>query len=109
MGFEKTKKLTLTWNSVNPGSSSNEDYGKFGYNVYFNGSLLDWTDKTSYTMETSNPYGTYKIIATYKSYTGVQSEASTYELKKPKEPEPEPVDPTTPDPVVPDPTTPEKE
>ncbi len=106
---EKTKKLTLTWNSVNPGSSSNEDYGKFGYNVYFNGSLLDWTDKTSYTMETSNPYGTYKIIATYKSYTGVQSEASTYELKKPKEPEPEPVDPTTPDPVVPDPTTPEKE
>lgn len=107
---ETTKKLTLTWNSVNPGSASNDDYGKFGYNIYFNGSLLDWTDKTTYTMETSNPYGTYKIIATYKSYTGVQSEASTFELKKPKDPEPEPpVDPSNPDPVVPDPTTPEKE
>ena len=40
--------------------------------------LIDWTDKTSYTYTpTGSPYGTYKVIATYKSYDDVQSDAAT--------------------------------
>ena len=43
-------------------------------------------------------YGTYKVIATYKSYNDIQSDPAivTYEKKKEKEKEPEPEPPTEP-------------
>ena len=44
-------------------------------------------DKTSYSYTPSSPWGTYKIIAKYKNYDDVQSNAATAALK---EPEPEP-------------------
>ena len=79
---EDSDTVNLSWNAVNPGISDSS-YGTFGYNVYFNDTLLGFTDKTSYTITNpSNPYGTYKIIATYKSYDGIQSSPATYELKK---------------------------
>ncbi len=79
---ENNKTVNLSWNAVSPGSSDSS-YGSFGYNVYFNNTLLGFTDKTSYTLTNqTNPYGTYKVIATYKSYDGIQSSPATYELKK---------------------------
>ncbi len=74
--------VKLSWNAVNPGSTDSS-YGDFGYNVYFNNTLLGFTTNTSYTINNpSNPYGTYKVIATFKKYDGLNSQAATYELKK---------------------------
>lgn len=82
-----TKKIKITWNSVDPGEWANSSYGKFGYNVYLNNKLLTWTDKTSYE---GTEFGTYKIVATYKGYSGVKSSESEITVKEPvEETEPE--------------------
>ena len=58
-------------------------YGEFGYNVYFNNTLLGFTTNTSYTINNpSNPYGTYKVVATFQKYDGLNSDAATYTLEK---------------------------
>lgn len=75
-------KVTMSWSAVNPGTTGNESYGSFGYNIYKDGTLINWTNKTSYTFDTTSPYGTYKVIASYKSYSGIQSDAATYTLKE---------------------------
>ena len=92
---EVNGKAILSWNSVNPGELGKDEYGKFGYNIYKDGVLLEWTDKTSYTYSPSsgNIYGTYKIVATYKSYSGLQSDGATAKLEAKKE---EPEKTTTP-------------
>lgn len=74
-------KVTITWNAVSK-LSGDEDYGTFGYNVYQGNTLLTFTEGTSYSFTTSNPYATYKVVATYKSYSGAQSDAATYQLKE---------------------------
>ncbi len=102
---ETTKKVTLTWDAVNPGAGANESYGPFGYNIYLDSTLIDWTSKTSYSFVSDSPYGTYKVIATYKSYSGIQSAAATYTIK-PKEEEPTPPTPPTPPTTDPGETTP---
>lgn len=79
-----TKKVTLSWSAVAPSAQEKDSYGTLGYNVYKDGVLLDWTSKTSYSFETTSPYSTYKVVATYKSYSGIQSDASTYTLKEPQ-------------------------
>lgn len=106
----KNGKVSMNWNSVNPGNSSSNNYGTFGYNIYKDGTLIDWTSKTNYSFDTSSPYGTYKIIASYKSYNGIQSEAATYTLEKEKEPEKkDPEESPTPTPNAPTtPTEPEE-
>ena len=81
-------KVTLTWNSVeNP--ESNSSYGTFGYNIYQGNVLLEFVTGTTYTFSTSNPYSTYRVIATYKSYSGLSSDAATITLKEEKEKEEE--------------------
>ncbi len=86
-----TQKVALSWKAVSPSPQAQDSYGKLGYNVYKDGVLLDWTDKTSYTFETTSPYSTYKVIATYKSYSGIQSDPAEYTLKEEiEEPEPSP-------------------
>ena len=88
-----TNKVTLTWGAVSPLKDSDESYGQFGYNVYFGSTLLTFTNKTSYVYvlnSGASPYGVYKVIATYKSYSGVQSPAATFVLKEPAKPTPEP-------------------
>ena len=74
-------KVTITWNGVNR-LSSDESYGTFGYNVYQGNTLLTFTEGTSYSFTTSNPYTTYKVVATYKSYSGAQSDVASYVLKE---------------------------
>lgn len=93
----KNNKVSMSWSAVEEPSSGSENYGKFGYNIYKEGTLIDWTEKTSYSFDTSSPYGTYKIIATYKGYSGIQSEAATYTLKE-QTSTPSPSPTTTPSP-----------
>ena len=84
-------KVTLSWSAVSPGDLVKEDHGTFGYNVYKDNVLVAWTDKTTYTYAPSDGvYGTYKIIATYKSYNDLQSEPAIKTYEKPKDPDPEP-------------------
>ena len=74
--------VKLSWNAVNPGNTDSS-YGDFGYNVYFNNTLLGFTTNTSYTVNNpSNPYGTYRVIATFQKYDGLNSDAATYTLEK---------------------------
>ena len=95
---ETSKKVTLSWNAVTPGENANPSYGEFGYNIYFGNTLIDFTTKTNYVYTTNNPYGTYKIVATYKSYNGLQSGEASYTLKEKKKEDTPPADPdqTTP-------------
>ena len=88
-------KVSLSWNAVSPGELGNDQHGKFGYNIYKDNVLITWTDKTGYTFKPDGSiYGTYKVIATYKSYNDIQSDAAVKTLSEPKpEPTPEP-DPT---------------
>ncbi len=74
-------KVTITWNGVTPKDQKSE-YGAFGYNVYFNNTLIAFTEGTSYTYTNANPYGTYKVEATYKSYSGAKSGQATFTLKE---------------------------
>ena len=90
---ETTGEVTLSWSAVSPGENVDSSYGTFGYNLYLGSTLITFTDKTSYTYKIKsgeNPYGTYKVIATYKSYSGVQSDAATYTLKEKVKPTPTP-------------------
>ena len=80
--FDGTNKTTISWGAVSPKNAQSE-YGEFGYNIYFNNTLIDFTTSTSYTYTSSSPYGTYKVVATYKSYSAMQSDAATVTLSKP--------------------------
>ena len=79
--------VTISWKPV---ENKYSEYGTFGYNVYFGNTLLGFTESTSYTRQLANPYGTYKVVATYQSYSGATSGAGSYTLKeevKPSEPD----------------------
>ncbi len=78
-------KVTITWNAVKK-LNKDENYGEFGYNIYQDNKLLKFTSGTSYTFNTTSPYGTYKVVATYKSYSGAQSDPATYQLKEVEKP-----------------------
>ena len=91
---EKNNTVTLSWSAVNPGD--NEGLGTFGYNIYIGSTLIDFTENTSYTytLGNSSPYTTYRVVATYRGYSGLQGDAATYTLKEPEE---TPTEPTTPE------------
>lgn len=87
-------RVTLTWNGVNR-LPDDDKYGKLIYNIYQGSTLIDFTESTSYSFtSTSSPYATYKVVATYKSYSGAQSDAATYTLNEPKKEEPQESPPT---------------
>ena len=90
---EATNRVTLTWGAVGPGENADESLGAWGYSVYQGGTLLTWTDKTSYSFTTTNPYATYRVIAHYNGYDGIRSAEASYTLAKPKEPDPPEPDP----------------
>lgn len=76
-----TNKVTLSWSKISA-SGAKSEYGALGYNVYFNDKLLGFTEKNTYTIsEPKTPYGTYKVIATYKNYSSTQSDAATATIK----------------------------
>lgn len=83
---KSTKKVTLSWNAVAPSRYAKDTYGKLGYNVYRNNEFLEWTDKTTYTFSTNDPYTTYRVIATYKAYSGIQSQPAITTLREQTQP-----------------------
>ncbi len=84
---ENTKKVTISWSKQNT-PTANESFGEFGYNVYYGDVLLDFTTDNSYTIQAnSNISGTYKVVTTFKNYSGNQSDPAVYnfEYKNPNE------------------------
>ena len=101
---ESNGTVTLSYSAVDPGALAKEEYGKFGYNIYKDGVLIAWTDKTKYSFKPSNVHGTYKVIATYKSYNGVQSEEAVVTLEEKKQKESDKKTPTPTQTPTPSPT-----
>lgn len=84
-GTYSNNKVTLTWNAVN--GSQNDSYGKLVYNVYKGDTLLKVVDTTSYT--DNNPGTgtvTYKVVATYESYSELASDAATVKVQPEEKP-----------------------
>ena len=107
---ESNGKVVLSWTAVDPSILANSSHGAFGYNVYKNGNLIDWTDKTTYTYSSNDIYATYSVMATYKGWSEVQSEMASVELKKPKPkptftPSPSPSESPDPEPECPEDAT----
>ena len=84
---EKTKKVTLTW-SKPTNIPTGGNLGDFGYNVYFEDTLLTFTTDTSYTFTTEDPNGTYSVRSAFKDYNGNQSKKVTVTIKANEEDSP---------------------
>ncbi len=82
---EQNKTVSLRWSAI-PTPAGNSSYGSFGYNVYFNNTLLGFTSETSYSFETSAPDGTYRVVATFQNYTSNQSDAATATIQTRQDP-----------------------
>lgn len=77
---ESKQKITITWNKLNT-PTANEDYGEFGYNVYYGDVLLGFTTNNTYTIDANaNISGTYKVVTTFSNYSNNQSKPATYEF-----------------------------
>lgn len=77
---ESKQKITITWNKLNT-PTANEDYGEFGYNVYYGDVLLGFTTNNTYTINANaNISGTYKVVTTFSNYSNNQSKPATYEF-----------------------------
>lgn len=77
---ESKQKITITWNKLNT-PTANEDYGEFGYNVYYGDVLLGFTTNNTYTIDANtNISGTYKVVTTFSNYSNNQSNPATYEF-----------------------------
>ncbi len=73
-------KVTITWSASQ--GLNNDSYGELGYNVYLGDTLLGFTTATSYTYNTQSSGNlTFKVIATYKNYSGLASDAATTSVK----------------------------
>ncbi len=92
-------KVIISFQGVNPGDLKDESLGKWGYNIYKDGVLIGWTDKTTfqYTPDGS-PYGTYKVIGSYKSSSEIQSEPAIKKYEKSDSEEEKPTPTPTPSP-----------
>jgi len=78
---DKKEELNISWSALNA-PEANEDYGEFGYNVYYENTLLGFTTDNHYTINANtNINGTYRVITTFRNYTANQSNAATYSFK----------------------------
>ena len=100
---EAKEKITITWNKLNT-PTANQDYGDFGYNVYYGDVLLGFTTNNTYTIDANtNISGTYKVVTTFSNYSLNQSAPAVYDFKYTK---PTPSATTTPNPSPSTTTTP---
>ena len=73
--------VKMTWNSVTkPNDIKDKTCGEFGYEVYFNNTLLGFTKNTYYNYETGEPYGTYTIKTVCKSSAENNSNGVSFTL-----------------------------
>lgn len=74
--------VKITWNSVTkPNDIKDKTCGEFGYEVYFNNTLLGFTKNTYYNYNTSEPYGTYTIKTVCKNSSGNNSSGTSFTIK----------------------------
>ena len=73
----------MTWNSVTkPNDIKDKTCGEFGYEVYFNNSLLTFTKNTYYNYKTDNPYGTYTVKTVCKNSSSNNSSGTTRKMTR---------------------------
>lgn len=78
---ENTKKVTISWSKLNA-PTGNNDFGEFGYNVYYGDILLGFTTDNYYTVDASSSIsGVYKVVTTFEKYSANQSNPATYNLR----------------------------
>lgn len=78
---EVQEKIKITWSKLST-PDANEEYGDFGYNVYFGDVLLGFTTKNSFEIAANtNISGTYKVVTTFENYTLNQSDPATYKFE----------------------------
>lgn len=78
-----SSQSTITWNAAKGNSDiDTEIYGDLGYEVYYNGAYLGFTTLTSYTYDTTYPYGTYVVKTAYQKVKDNRSSGSEYTLVK---------------------------
>ena len=87
--------VSLSWNAAKV--TQNPAYGEFGYNIYLNDNLIGWTNDIAFSFQTASPCGTYKLVGTYQSYSGIQTSPATVSFnedsvckKEEEKPQPEP-------------------
>ena len=73
---EATQTISLSWGAVKR-IADDESFGEFGYKIYRNGTLVGWTTGTSYSISTSTPSGSYRVVAAYKGYSGIEGASAT--------------------------------
>ena len=74
-------KLTLTWSGAKKLDDASSDWGKFGYKIYKNNKYLGFVTTNSYTINTSNPEGTYKIVTCYEKNSFKDSSGASITVK----------------------------
>ena len=74
----KDGKVSLKWNSViEPTDIDKKEFGSFGYKIYHDGNLIEFTTDSYYNYSTDNPYGTYTVKTAYsKKETNMSSGSS---------------------------------
>jgi len=75
--------VTLTWNEVKKADKellNYKDPGEFGYFIYKDDKLLDFTQELTYTHTTDNVYGTYKVVTGYKDMTTNRSNGASISI-----------------------------
>ncbi len=93
------EKITISWNKQNA-PTSNSNYGKFGYNVYYGDTFLGFTENNTYTIDANtNISGTYKVSAVFENYPYNESNPAVYEFTYTAKPTPTPTNKPTPTPT----------
>ena len=78
-----SSQATLTWNAAHGNSNVDTDiYGDLGYEVYYNGAYLGFTTLTTYTYDTTYPFGTYVVKTAYQKVKDNRSSGAEYTLVK---------------------------
>ena len=79
--YPVTRDVTLNWNAVTAPNDVEDSYGEFGYNIYKNGTYVDFTTDTHYTISgMPDPTGTYKVVTTFKNYSDRDSSGASAKI-----------------------------
>lgn len=82
--------LVLSWDKVQEPDADEEErktFGKFGYRIYLNDRLLEFTTKNTYTIKPyTEPAAIIKVVTTYDTFTSNASSGALLNYKEePKE------------------------
>lgn len=79
--YPMTRDVTLNWNAAANPTDVEDSYGRFGYKIYKNGTYVDFTTETNYTISgMPDPTGTYKIVTTFENYSDRDSSGASTKI-----------------------------